>query len=340
MNNKEDFKLLFNSPKRIVITVHTNPDADALGSGLGFSSILKKQGHDVTVISPNEYPDFLKWMKGNEEVVVFEHRQEECKELVNNADLIFTLDFSDLKRIGDLGELVKSAEAKKIMIDHHLEPEKYADFEKWSIEAGATAELIFDLAEEMTWLEYIGPEEAECLYAGIMTDTGGFRHPNTTQHIHEVVAKLIGLGANTSKVSKLIYDTNTENRLRLMGFVLSQRLVVMKEFNVAFIYITLDDQKKFNVQKGDTEGLVNYALSIANITMAAMFTESKDIVKISFRSIGEFSVNTFARKNFSGGGHTNAAGGKSDLSIQDTIELFKSLVINNKKEIEDEVNAL
>jgi len=340
MKEKEDFKLLFNSPKRVVITIHTNPDADALGSGLGFSSILKKQGHDVTVISPNDYPDFLKWMKGNEEVVVFEHKQQESKELINKADLIFTLDFSDLKRIGDLGELVKSAEATKIMIDHHLEPEKYADFEKWSIEAGATAELIFDLAEEMSWLEYIGPDEAECLYAGIMTDTGGFRHPNTTQHIHEVVGKLIGLGANTSKVSKLIYDTNTENRLRLMGFVLSQRLVVMKEFNVAFIYITLDDQKKFNVQKGDTEGLVNYALSIANITMAAMFTESKDMVKISFRSIGEFSVNTFARKNFSGGGHANAAGGKSDLSLQDTIELFKSLVINNKQEIEDEVNAL
>jgi phosphoesterase RecJ-like protein len=340
MKDNKDFIQLFNSPKRIVITVHTNPDADALGSGLGFSSILKQQGHDVTVISPNEYPDFLKWMKGNDEVVVFEHKQKESKELIDKADLIFTLDFSDLKRIGELGELVRSAKAIKIMIDHHLEPGKYADFEKWSIKAGATGELIFDLAEEMSWTEYIGPEEADCLYAGIMTDTGGFRHPNTTQHIHEVVAKLIGLGANTSKVSKLIYDTNTENRLRLMGFVLSQRLVVMKEFNVAFIYITLDDQKKFNVQKGDTEGLVNYALSIANITMAAMFTESKDMVKISFRSIGEFSVNTFARKNFNGGGHANAAGGKSDLSLQDTIELFKSLVINCKQEIEDEINTL
>ena len=166
-----------------------------------------------------------------------------------------------------------------------------------------------------------------------MTDTGGFRHPNTTKHIHEVVAKLIEAGANTAKVSKLIYDTNTESRLRFMGFALSQRLIVMKEYQAAYIYITLEDQKKFNVQKGDTEGLVNYALSIGGIKLAAMFTESKDIVKISFRSVGSFSVNEFARNYFNGGGHANAAGGRSDDNIQDTIERFKSLIINNKEEI-------
>jgi phosphoesterase RecJ-like protein len=226
------------------------------------------------------------------------------------------------------------------MVDHHLEPEQFADFEKWSVEAGATAELIYDLAEEMDWVNFIGPEEADCLYAGIMTDTGGFRHPNTTRHIHEVVAKLIGLGANTSRIAKLVYDTNTESRLRLMGFVLSQRLVVMKEYDVAYIYLTLDDQKKFNVQKGDTEGLVNYALSIANITIAAMFTESKDLVKISFRSIGSFSVNEFARTYFNGGGHTNAAGGRSEISLQDTLERFKSLVKKNKEELKHEANTI
>jgi len=340
MKDKENFTKLFKAPKRIVLTIHTNPDADALGSALGFSSILKQLGHNVTVVSPNEYPDFLKWMKGNEEVLVFEHKQQETKERIDKADLVFTLDFSDLKRIGDLGDIVRDAKAIKIMIDHHLEPGKYADYEKWSVKAGATAELIYDLAEEMNWQNLIGAEEADCLYAGIMTDTGGFRHPNTTQHIHEVVAKLIGLGANTARVAKLVYDTNTENRLRLIGFVLSQRLVVMKEYDVAFIYLTLDDQKKFNVQKGDTEGLVNYALSIANIAMAAMFTESKDMVKISFRSVGDFSVNEFARKNFDGGGHANAAGGRSEQSLQNTIELFKSLVIKSKKELENEINKL
>jgi len=340
MKDLEKFKQLLDSPKRVVITVHTNPDADALGSALGFYSILKQQGYDVSVISPNEYPDFLKWMKGNDEVVVYENDEDVAINLVRNSELIFCLDFSDIKRCGKLCDLVCESRAVKIMIDHHLEPQHFADFEKWSIEAGATAELIYDLAEEMSWLNFIGADEADCLYAGIMTDTGGFRHSNTTQHIHEVVAKLIGLGANTSRVAKLIYDTNTENRLRLMGFVLSQRLVVMKEYDVAFIYLTLDDQKKFNVQKGDTEGLVNYALSMANITMSAMFTEAKDLIKISFRSVGSFSVNEFARDNFDGGGHVNAAGGRSKLTLQATIEIFKELVIKNKQGLEHEINTV
>jgi len=340
MNNIENFKLLLDTPKQIVITVHINPDADALGSALGFASILKQQGHDVTVVTPNEYPEFLKWMKGDEQVVVFENEEQEIKALLAQTDMIFCLDFSDLNRIGALGELVRSAQAVKVMIDHHLEPEAFADFEMWSVQAGATAELIYDLAEAMDWLKYIGAEEADCLYAGIMTDTGGFRHPNTTKHIHEVVANLIGMGANTSRIAKLVYDNNTESRLRLMGFALSQRLVVMKEHNVAYIYLSLDDQKKFDVQKGDTEGLVNYALSIAEITVAAFFTESKDMIKISFRSVGSFSVNEFARQHFNGGGHNNAAGGRSDLSLQDTIEKFKSLVINNKIELEHEIKTV
>lgn len=340
MKELEKFKLLFSTAKRIVIAVHTNPDADALGSALGFASILQQQGHYVTVVSPNEYPDFLKWMKGNEEVLVYEKFEEKVNKVLAEADIICCLDFSDLKRIGALGDIVRAAKATKVLIDHHLEPEQFADFEKWSIEAGATAELIYDLAEEMDWVSFIGPEEADCLYAGIMTDTGGFRHPNTTRHIHEVVAKLIGLGANTSRIAKLVYDTNTESRLRLIGFVLSQRLVVMNEYDVAYIYLTLEDQKKFNVQKGDTEGLVNYALSIANITIAAMFTEGKDLVKISFRSIGSFSVNEFARNYFNGGGHTNAAGGRSELSLQDTLERFKSLVKRNKQELKHEANTI
>ena len=340
MKNLEEFKQLLSQPKQIVVTVHTNPDADALGSGLGLTSILQQLGHSVSLVTPNEYPDFLKWMKGNDEVIVYEKHEDEINDRINAADIIFCLDFSDLKRIGELGEQVRNSTAVKVMIDHHLEPEDFADYEYWSIEAGATAELIYDLSEELGWTKFIGPEEADCLYSGIMTDTGGFRHPNTTKHIHEVTAKLIEHGANTSRVAKLIYDTNTESRLRLMGFALSQRLVVMKEYQAAYIYITLDDQKKFNIQKGDTEGLVNYALSIASIRLAAMFTESNDIVKISFRSVGRFSVNEFARNHFSGGGHANAAGGKSDVNLQDTIERFKSLVIENKEEIKnnDETN--
>lgn len=333
MENLEGFKQLLSEPKKVVITVHSNPDADALGSGLGWASVLEKKGHNVTVISPNEYPDFLKWMKGDERVLVFDSSKEQATEIICEAEVIFCLDFSDLNRIGDITDLVRSSTAVKVMIDHHLEPEDFADFEHWSTEAGATAELIYDLCEDLGWIDLIGPEEADCLYSGIMTDTGGFRHPNTTKHIHEVVAKLIEAGANTTRVAKLIYDTNTESRLRFMGFVLSQRLVVMKEYQAAYIYITLEDQKKFNVQKGDTEGLVNYALSIGGIKLAAMFTESKEMIKISFRSVGSFSVNEFARKHFNGGGHANAAGGRADENIQDTIERFKTLVIESKDEI-------
>jgi phosphoesterase RecJ-like protein len=338
MKEIENFKHLFNTKKNVLITVHHNPDADALGSALGLASILKKQHHKVDVIAPNEYPEFLKWMIGNEDVIVFENNKFVSASLVDEADVIFCLDFSDLARIGELGELVGNSDAYKVMIDHHLEPKKFADFEFWSIEAGATAELIYDLSEQIGWTNYIGPDEADCLYAGIMTDTGGFKHPNTTRHIHEVVAKLIDHGANTSRIAKLIYDTNTESRLRLMGFVLSQRLVVLNDYDVAYIYLTLEDQKKFNVQKGDTEGLVNYALSIANITMAAMFTEGKDAIRISFRSIGSYSVNEFARQHFNGGGHNNAAGGRTELSLEETIEIFKSIVINNKKELQYENN--
>jgi phosphoesterase RecJ-like protein len=336
MENLEGFKQLVSDPKKAVITVHTNPDADALGSALGWAAVLEKLGHQVSVISPNEYPDFLKWMQGDERVLVFDKNKEEVTALVDEAEIVFCLDYSDLERIGELGEIVERSAAKKVMIDHHLEPKNFADFEQWSTAAGATAELIYDLCEDLGWTHLIGPAEADCLYSGIMTDTGGFRHPNTTKHIHEVVAKLIEHGANTSRVAKLVYDTNTESRLRFMGFTLSQRLVVMKEYQAAYIYITLEDQKKFNVQKGDTEGLVNYALSIAGITMAAMFTEGKDMVKISFRSVGSFSVNEFAKKYFNGGGHANAAGGRSDENIQDTIERYKALVMENKEELINE----
>lgn len=340
MKDIEKLKELLSFPRKVVITIHTNPDADALGSALAWQSVLSQRGHSSTVISPNEYPDFLKWMSGEADVLNFESHKEEAIPLVEQADVIFCLDFNDLNRLDELGDRVKSASATVVMVDHHLEPENFADLTKWSTAAGATAELIFDLCEELSWERLIGPDEADCLYAGIMTDTGGFRHPNTTKHIHEVVAKLIGAGANTARVAKLVYDTNTESRLRLIGFALSQRLVVMKEYNVAYIYITMDDQKKFNIQKGDTEGLVNYALSIANITLAAMFTEAKDMVKISFRSVGSFSVNEFAREHFNGGGHVNAAGGKSDENLQDTIERFKSLIIENKVNLEIKENAI
>lgn len=333
MQNLSAFQKLLSTPQRIVITPHANPDADALGSALGLSSILQQQGHEVHVVSPNDCPGFLKWMKGETDVVVYDYEPERCVELLEKAEIIFSVDYSCLNRVGPMGDIIREMSATKVVIDHHRSPEDFADFVDWDVTAGATAEIIFDLAKSMDWIQYIGPEEADCLYSGILTDTGGFKHPNTSKHIHEIVAELIGLGANNSRVSKLIYDSNSLDRLRLLGFALNDRLVVLEEFRVAYIYLSAEDLHRFNAQKGDTEGLVNYALSITGITMAALFTEKDGLIKISFRSVGDFSVNEFARANFEGGGHTNAAGGKSDLSLDATREKFEGLLPQYKEEL-------
>lgn len=333
MQNFSAFKELLSSPKKIVITPHSNPDADALGSSLGLWSILKKQGHEVTVVSPNDFPGFLKWMQGQDQVVVYDYDPDRSVALIDAADVVFAMDYSSLDRIGPLGEFVRKASAVKVVIDHHRNPEDFADFVEWSVEAGATGELLYDLLKELSWTNLIGSEEADCIYSGIMTDTGGFRHPNTTQHIHHIVAELISLGANTAKVSKLVYDSNSVNRLRLLGFALNDRMVVLEEFKIAYIYLSAADLRNFNAQQGDTEGLVNYALSIVGITMAALFTEKDGLIKMSFRSVGDFSVNDFARKNFEGGGHINAAGGKSTLSLDETLKKFEGLLPEYKQEL-------
>ncbi len=334
MQNIQVFKQLLNTPKQIVLTIHLNPDADALGSALGFASVLQKKGHTVTVVSPNTFPDFLKWMKENEKVLIYDNQPTECDKVLAEADIIFSMDYSALKRVGAVGDEIKKSKATKVIIDHHREPEDYADYMKWSTSAGATAELVFDLFKELDWINELDKDGGECLYAGIMTDTGGFRHPNTTQHIHEIVAQLIGLGVDAAKVSKLVYDTNTVNRIKLLGFALSQRLKIIEEFNTAYIYLSSKDLKAYNAKKGDTEGLVNYALSIKGITMAALFKESDNMVKMSFRSVGSFSVNDFARTNFDGGGHNNAAGGISKtLSLKQVIEKFEKLLPIYKSEL-------
>ncbi len=333
MQNLNAFNELLSTPKKIVITPHSNPDADALGSCLGLWSILKKLGHDVTVVSLNDFPGFLKWMHGQQDVVIYDYTPEKSIELIEQAEIIFSLDYSSLDRIGPLGDVVRAATATKVVIDHHRDPEDFADFMDWNIEAGATGELLFDLAKSMDWVKFIDSQVADCIYSGIMTDTGGFRHPNTSQHIHEIVAELIGLGADTAKVAKQVYDSNSVDRLRLLGFSLNERMVVLEEFKVAYIHLSATDLRRFNARQGDTEGLVNYALSIVGITMAALFTEKDGLIRMSFRSVGDFSVNDFARKNFEGGGHINAAGGKSSLTLKETLNKFEGLLPAYKTEL-------
>ncbi len=341
MQNIEAFKELLNSPKNIIITTHQKPDADALGSSLGLAGYLTKKGHDVTVITPTGYPYFLNWMKGNDDVINYLKAEEKSHEMVEKADIIFCLDFSSLHRINSLGEHVRTSNAIKVLIDHHLDPEDFADFVSWSTKAAATAELVFELIRDLGDADLIDKSIAECLYAGIMTDTGMFKHPNTTKNVHLITAELIDLGADISKVARMIYDTNSVNRLKFIGYALSQRLVVLEEYKTAYFAISAGDLKKFSYQTGDSEGLVNYALSIKGIMFAAMIVEREDMVKLSLRSKGGFPANEVAKNYFEGGGHKNAAGGKSDLSLNETVEKFKKilpeykekLIFNFKKEI-------
>jgi len=340
MQNLQAFKTLLDSPKKVVITTHHKPDADALGSSLGLAGFLEKKGHSVSVITPTDYAGFLSWMKGNDNVIVYnEGNEEKSADLVEEAELIFCLDFSSLKRINELGEVVRQSGATKVLIDHHLEPEDFADFMHWSTDAAATAELIYDLICLMDERHLIDKDIAESLYAGIMTDTGSFKHPNTSQHVFRVCGELVDLGADTSKVSKLVYDNNSINRIKFLGYALNEKLKVIEEYHTAYFAISADELKKFHSKTGDTEGIVNYALSIEGIKFAAVIIDRTEAVKMSFRSVGDFSVNEFARAHFSGGGHKNAAGGISHKTLEVTVEKFEKLLDEYKSELTTDVKA-
>jgi bifunctional oligoribonuclease and PAP phosphatase NrnA len=337
MRNLQKFKDLLDTPRKIVITTHFKPDADALGSSMALALFLKKLNHEVCVITPSDYPDFLNWMHGNEKVKIFDEKNEgEISDVVKNAEMIFCMDFNSLARINKLGEIVNKSKAVKVLIDHHLDPDHFAEFELWDTGAAATAELVYGLINMLEERNLIDAHIANCLYAGIMTDTGQFKHSNTTKNVHLVTADLIELGAQVARVGELIYDNNSLNRIKFLGYALSERLVVLEMYNTAYFMITQRDLKRFNTKTGDTEGLVNYALSLNNIIFSAMIIDiGEEEVKMSFRSKGDFSVNDLARMHFEGGGHRNAAGGKSKLPIEEVVKSFVALLPQYKKELNE-----
>lgn len=337
MTNLENFREFLASAKRMVIIPHSKPDADALGSSLGLALYLKKKGHQVHVITPTDYPDFLTWMAGNDDVVIFhKDRPRKAPELIASADGIFCMDFSSLSRIENLGEMVRASGASKILIDHHLEPENFADFVQWDSRAASTAELVFELISDLGDSDLIDENIANNLYAGIMTDTGGFRHSNTTHKQFQIAGELVGRGADPSAVSKLIYDTNSLERLRLTGYVLSTKLQVLPEYRTAYMVLSAEELKRFGSQTGDTEGLVNYGLSIKGVKLSVLISDRKENIKLSFRSLGTFSVNDFARAHFDGGGHRNAAGGQTTISLEKTVEKFLTLLPQYKDSLNSE----
>jgi phosphoesterase RecJ-like protein len=334
MHNIHLLKDFLSRPRNVVITTHHKPDADALGSSLGLAGYLKKKGHKVVVVTPSDYPDFLAWMPGNDEVLVYDKsKAQQVKDVVKKADIIFCLDFSSLARIYDMTEMVRCAAGKKVMIDHHLEPEEFAEFIQWDSSSASSAQLVYRLIIELGDKSIIDESIATCLYAGLMTDTGGFRHNNTRHEEFLIASALVEMGASPFRISKAIYDTNTLQRLRLMGFVLKDKLMVLDEFKTAYITLTEEELKSFGSQTGDTEGLVNYGLSIQGIKMAVLMYKRKDDVKLSFRSLGNFSVNDLARAHFDGGGHRNAAGGQSTLSLEQTLQKFLNVLPNYKEQL-------
>jgi phosphoesterase RecJ-like protein len=329
----KEIKTLLSEPKKIVIVTHWSPDGDAMGSSLGLYNYLIKKKHTVTVITPNDYPSFLSWLPGNKKVIDFSAKAKPAKVAVAKANIIFCLDFNSLKRINDLGLEVAKSKAVKCIIDHHLQPEDFADYMLHNVKSSSTCELIYDFIELMGDKKALNKDIANCLYTGIMTDTGSFRFPSTSSKTHRVVAELMEAGAENSSIHNRIYDDNTEDKLRLLGFCLAEKLTVVKECKTAFFNLRADELRRFNYKKGDTEGLVNYALSIEGICFAAFFVERDGEIKTSFRSKGDFNVNLFARKHFNGGGHANAAGGMSDLTLDETIIKFVSLLGGYKKEL-------
>ena len=336
MQNIGAFKEFMDQPRKAVIVTHHKPDADALGSSLGLGGYLKKKGHDVQVITPSDYPEFLHWMPGNGNVMVYEKNKEAAiAEKVSKADIIFCLDFSALNRIQDMTEMVRSAPAKKVMVDHHLEPEGFAEFVQWDSKSASTAGLIYNLIAELGDQKLIDASIADCLYAGLMTDTGGFRHSNTRHEEFLIASELVRLGANPTRVSKLIYDTNTLERLRLMGFVLSEKLKVLPEYRTAYMTLSADELKKYGSQTGDTEGFVNYGLSIKGVRLSVLIYERKDSIKLSLRSLGNFSVNEMARKYFDGGGHKNASGGTASGSLEKTLQIFLDILPEYKNQLNE-----
>ncbi|AXT60472.1 bifunctional oligoribonuclease/PAP phosphatase NrnA [Aquimarina sp. AD10] len=327
----KEVKELLNSSKKIIITAHKNPDGDAIGSSLALYHYLNGIGHDVTVIMPNEYPEFLKWIPGEHTIIKFSMDTEIATTKIQEADLIFTLDYNHLSRSGDMEETLQKSEATFIMIDHHQQPDSYPTYMYSDTDMSSTCQMIYHFIEKLEDLSQITAEIATCIYIGIMTDTGSFRFRSTTSTTHRVLADLIDRGADNTSIHESIYDTNTLSRLQLKGVAL-KNLKVLPDYNTAYITMSQKELDTHNFKKGDTEGFVNLGLSIQGIKLALIFIENKNegIIKISLRSKGDFSVNEFSRNHFEGGGHHNASGGKSNLSLADTVDKFISILPSYK----------
>lgn len=321
--------LVFGEPQNVVIVSHTNPDGDAIGSSLAWATALRRKGHRVTCIVPNRYPSFLEWLPGIEELRVYKNHKEEVEKAVAEADTIYCIDFNQIRRLEGVGELIeKNTEARTVLIDHHLEPPHVYGLEISYPKSSSTAFLVYCLIEKLEGLEAIDKTMSEQLYVGMMTDTGNFSFSFLTPELFRAVAVLVEKGIDIPHINRMVYHSFTADRLKLLGHVLD-KMQIMKVNGDEVAYMTLKESelRKFNFQIGDSEGFVNYPLSIRGLALSAMFIETRNFIRISFRSREDVDASEFARRYFDGGGHKNASGGKSYVTMPETIENYKKAVL-------------
>jgi bifunctional oligoribonuclease and PAP phosphatase NrnA len=321
----QQLKELLHIPKEIAIITHRNPDGDALGSSLGLAHYLRKFGHSVSVVAPSEYPENFAYLKGIEQMIIFDSDQNGARKALDKAEMIFCLDFNGLDRVDKLGENIQFSKAKKILVDHHLDPEPFTDIEFSDTASSSTSELVFKLIEDMGDVTKIDPELGACLLTGIITDTGSFRYA-TRVETYTTVGKLKALGVDDHFVQDKIHNSMSEKKLRLLGHCLFNRMELIKEYGVGIMYLTRKDYSDYDIQRGDTEGIVNYMLTMPEVVVAAFITEQPTIIKISLRSKGDISVQEIAAKYFNGGGHKNASGGGVYASLNDIMEKLKKVI--------------
>lgn len=323
---------LTGAKQKIVIVPHENPDGDAIGSALGLGQVLKNAGHEVSVLSVNDYPKFLKWFSSDVPVMIFEWDYKAAKDKLYEADVLVCVDFNEPKRAGKLEELLLAFSGTRVLIDHHPFPSNFCEYTISETSYSSTAELVFDVVQAIGLAEKINLQAAEALYTGILTDTGGFSH-NTSKNTFKIVSELMKYDIDTDKIQSGVYHNFSADRMKLLGYCLNEKMQVFPELRAAVISISKEELERFNFKPGDTEGFVNYPLSINNIVFSALFIEKDDFVKASFRSKGDFPANKFSSSHFNGGGHLNAAGGESDLSFKETILKFTQLLPEYKHQL-------
>ena len=333
----KEISKLFSTSENILIICHINPDGDSVGAQLALYHYLKSLDKHISLLAPNNLQEFLKWMDGAEQINIFIRDRKKCRMLIDNADLIIMLDFNQPNRLGEAEEPVMASRARRLVIDHHLDPENFADLIISDPRKCSTSELVHELICEVNGAKFMNRSYAEALYVGIITDTGNFEHGSYSSGTFRIVADLLDTGIEKEKIINLIYNNFSSDRIRLQGFALNQKMVVLPELRSAYIYLSKDELKEYNHVKGDTEGFVNMPLSIKGINFAALFIEKDNFIKLSFRSKGKFPSNEFASLYFSGGGHLNASGGEYFDTLENTISYFLKVLKENVWRFDDQI---